>query len=190
MDDAQVAASVTRAVRAFGGLDGVVNAAGVDLVSPFAETTTADWLRLFHVNVVGPATVCRAALPALRQCGGSSTIVNISSGAGLRPLEQRTAYCSSKAALVMFSKALAVDLAVDRIRVNAICPGVVDTPMFRRSLGGGDQEVALAQVMERFLIKKVGEPGDIANATLFLSCDESSHVTGSALAVDGGRTFH
>ncbi|MEJ1975838.1 MAG: SDR family NAD(P)-dependent oxidoreductase [Acetobacteraceae bacterium] len=112
-----------------GGLDGVVSCAGIDLVRPFADTAADEWMRVMNVNLNGPYHVCRAALPFLRQAG-SGTIVMVASGAALRPLEQRTAYCCSKAGLVMFSKALAMDLADDHIRVNAICPGIIDTPMF------------------------------------------------------------
>lgn len=188
-DEDAIGAATDLTVKTFGGIDGVVNAAGVDLLRPFADTSQDDWQRLLAVNLLGPATVCRAVLPALRTAG-RGTIVNISSGAGLRPLEERTAYCASKAGLVMFSKALAIDLAPDEIRVNAICPGIIDTAMFSRSLGDADRDAELARILERFLIKRVGDPNDVANAALFLSCPESSHVTGTALAVDGGRTFH
>jgi NAD(P)-dependent dehydrogenase (short-subunit alcohol dehydrogenase family) len=117
--------------------------------------------------------------------------VHVASGAALRPLPSRTAYCASKAGLVMFAKSLAVDLAPDGIRVNAICPGIVETPMFRQSVDPmDDPEAELAKILDRYLIKRIGRPLDIANAALFLSCEESAQVTGSALAVDGGRVFH
>ncbi len=188
-DEKAVLAAIDLTVQTIGGIDGVVNAAGIDLLRPFADTSNEDWQRLLAVNLLGPATVCRVALPALQRAG-HGTIVNISSGAGLRPLEERTAYCASKAGLVMFSKALAIDLASNEIRVNAICPGIIDTVMFSRSLGEADRDAELARIFERFLIKRIGDPRDVANAALFLSCAESSHVTGTALAVDGGRTFH
>jgi len=189
-DDRQVREAIDGAARAMGGIDGVVNAAGVDLVRSFDEATADDWQRILAVNLLGPVAVCRAAVPAIRAAGGG-TIVNIASGAGLRPLEKRTAYCSSKAALVMFGKALALELALDGIRVNAVCPGVIDTPMFRASYErAADPDAELAQILDRFAIKRVGKAIDVAHAALFLTCDESSHVTGSALAVDGGRAFH
>jgi NAD(P)-dependent dehydrogenase (short-subunit alcohol dehydrogenase family) len=119
------------------------------------------------------------------------TIVHIASGAALRPLAGRTAYCASKAGLVMFAKTLAVDLAPYSIRVNAICPGIIDTPLFRQSIdGAADPQAELERVLDRYLIRRIGKPEDIANAALYLSCDESAQITGSALAVDGGRTFH
>jgi NAD(P)-dependent dehydrogenase (short-subunit alcohol dehydrogenase family) len=91
----------------------------------------------------------------------------------------------------MFGKTLAVDLAADHIRVNAICPGIIDTPLFRSSwAGAANPEAELARILERYVIRRPGEPEEIAQAALYLTSDESSFVTGAALAVDGGRTFH
>lgn len=148
--------------------------------------------RLFQREGARVATLDRdgAALPALKQAG-RGTIVNIASGAALRPLEQRTAYCAAKAGLVMFGKTLAVDLAAYHIRVNAICPGIIDTPLFRSSwAGAADPEAELARILDRYVIKRPGQPEEIAQAALYLTSDDSSFVTGAALAVDGGRTFH
>jgi len=173
-----------------GGLDGVVNAAGVDLLRPFAQMSLAEWQRILAVNLTGPMMVCRAALEALAR-SGHGTIVNIASGAALRPLEHRTAYCAAKAGLVMLTKALAIDLAASGIRANAICPGIIDTPMFRASFESApDRDAAFARILDRFIIKHPGRPDDIAYAALYLTSEESAHVTGSALAVDGGRAFH
>lgn len=189
-DERQVVAAVAAANKALGRIDGVVSAAGVDLLRPFAEMTSADWARVLAVNLNGPMFVYAAALPALK-LAGRGTIVTIASGAALRPLEQRTAYCASKAGLVMFSKALAIDLAPHHIRVNAICPGIIDTPLFRRSFESApDPQAELARILDRYVIKEVGLPSDVACAALYLTSDESAYVTGSALAVDGGRTFH
>jgi NAD(P)-dependent dehydrogenase (short-subunit alcohol dehydrogenase family) len=142
------------------------------------------------VDLTGPMLVCHAAVPAMKHAG-RGTIVNIASGAALRPLEHRTAYCTAKAGLVMFGKALALDLAPHGIRVNAICPGIIDTPMFRSSWEGNpDPQAELARILDRYVIKRPGQPDEIAHAALFLTGDESSFVTGVALAVDGGRTFH
>ncbi len=186
----QVGRAVEHGENRLGGLDGIVNAAGMDLLRPFGEMTVAEWDRVVSVNMKAPALVCMAALPALKRAG-RGTIVNISSGAGLRPLEHRTAYCASKAAVVMFGKALALELAAFEIRANTICPGIIDTPMFRTSYENApDPERELAKIMDRFAIKRVGQPSDIAYAALYLTCDESRHVTGTTLTVDGGRSFH
>ena len=189
-DEGQVRDAVARAAAALGGLDGVVNSAGIDLMRPFERMTSAEWARILAVDLTGPMLVCQAALSALKQAG-RGTIVNIASGAALRPLEHRTAYCTAKAGLVMFGKTLAVDLAAYRIRVNAICPGIIDTPLFRSSWeGAADPAAELAKILDRYVIRRPGEPEEIAQAALYLTSDESSFVTGAALAVDGGRTFH
>ena len=189
-DEAAVGRAVAAAADGMGGVDGIVGAAGVDLMRAFDEMTPADWRRVIDVNLTGAFLVCHAAVGHLK-AAGRGTVVQISSGAALRPLAARTAYCTAKAGLVMFAKTLAVDLAPFGVRVNAICPGIVDTPMFRQSYESeADPEAALESILDRYLIRRAGQPGDIANAALFLSSEESAHVTGSALAADGGRTFH
>ncbi|MGE0799643.1 MAG: SDR family NAD(P)-dependent oxidoreductase [Lautropia sp.] len=189
-DTAQVQRAIAYGEQQLGGLDGIVNSAGLDLLRPFAQMTLEDWNRVVAVNMTGPALVCMAALPALKRAG-RGTIVNVASGAGLRPLDQRSAYCAAKAGLVMLGKQLALELAPLEIRANTVCPGVIDTPMFRASYEHADDpEQELEKIMERFAIKRVGQPIDIAHAALYLTSDESRHVTGSTLAVDGGRAFH
>lgn len=190
MDSAAIAPAVDQAAAAMDGIDGVVNSAGVDLLRPLEAMTLEDWTRVLHVNLTAPMLVCRAALPAMRARGGG-TMLAIASGAALRPLPQRTAYCAAKAGLVMFCKSLSIELAADNIRVNAICPGIIDTPMWRASWeGAADPEAERAMILDRYVIKRVGQPDEIARAALFLTSADSSYVTGSALAIDGGRTFH
>jgi NAD(P)-dependent dehydrogenase (short-subunit alcohol dehydrogenase family) len=189
-DGDAVDAAIATIAAGLGGLDGVVSSAGIDLLRPFGEMTRAEWQRVLDVDLTGPMNVFHAALPSLRRAGGG-TIVAISSGAGLRPLEHRTAYCSAKAGLVMLCKAMAMDLSADEIRVNAICPGIIETPLFRTSFERhADPQSELKRILDRYVIKRIGRPDDIAAAALYLTSDESSYVTGSALAVDGGRTFH
>lgn len=189
-DEAATAAAVEEAADAIGGLDGLVGAAGIDLMRPFPEMTLADWRAVLDVNLTGAFSVTLAAIPPMQKAG-QGTIVHIASGAALRPLATRTAYCASKAGLVMFAKTLAVDLADMNIRANAICPGIVDTPLFRQSFENApDPGAELGRILDRYVIRRIGRPEDIAYAALYLSSAESAHVTGSALAVDGGRTFH
>lgn len=188
-DEAQTQAAVQAGAQACNGLDGVVNSAGIDLLAPLEETGLARWQRVLDVNLTGPYLVCREALPFLR-AAGKATIVNMASGAGLMPLPRRTAYCATKAGLIMFGKSLAMEVAPG-IRVNTICPGIVDTPLFRSSYENApNPEAEFATILNRYLIKRPGVPLELAQAALFLSCDESSFITGSALAVDGGRVFH
>lgn len=189
-DAEQVSAAMSQAVESLGGLDGVVNVAGVDLIRDFASMTPAEWRRVQAVNLDGPMHVCKAALPAFR-AHGRGTIVNVASGAALRPLVNRTAYCASKAALVMFTKALALELAPFGIRANALCPGVIDTQMVRVSYeNAADPEAALREILSRPALARLGTVEEIAAAALYLTGEESSYTTGSALVVDGGRVFH
>lgn len=185
-----VSESVGQAVAAFGGLDGVINSAGIDLLAPLEQTDDDAWRKVFAVNLDGAMHVCRAALPHLRLAGGG-TIVNISSAAGLQPLRHRTAYSSSKAALQMFSKSLAMEAAEFGIRVNAICPGAVETDLLRSSIdAAADPAKARADIVARYALGRIAKPEEIAAAALWLSGEGSCYVTGTAMAVDGGRTFH
>lgn len=185
-----VDAAVGRSAEGLGGIDVLVNSAGADLVSPLAQMEDADWERIMAVNLTAPMMLSRVALPFLRSSGRGS-IVNVSSAAGLKPLANRTAYCTAKAGLIMFGKALAMEEAAFGIRVNAVCPGAVDTPMFRTSYEGKDDpELELERIRQRYALQRIAQPAELAEAVLYLSGDRASFITGTALAVDGGRTFH
>lgn len=185
-----VNSAVAEAAARLGGLDGVVNAAGIDCVADVESMSIADWNRVLAVNLTGPMLVMQACYPHLRAAGGG-TIVNVSSGAGLSPLKHRTAYCASKAGLQMATKALAMEAAEFGIRVNAVCPGAVDTELFRSGLATApDPQAGYEAVRARYALRRIAEPDEIAAAILWLTSAESSYVTGAALAVDGGRTFH
>ncbi|MEZ0167494.1 SDR family NAD(P)-dependent oxidoreductase [Microvirga sp. TS319] len=189
-DGTSVATAVTSAVDFLGGLDGVVNAAGIDLIADLEATTLTEWSRVLAVNLTGPVIVMQAAFPHLRAAGGG-TIVNVSSAAGLSPLKHRTAYCASKAGLQMASKAVAMEAAEFGIRVNTVCPGAVETELFRSSIDhASDPQAAYEAVRARYALQRVASPDEIAAAILWLTSGESSYVTGTAIAVDGGRTFH
>lgn len=189
-DPDAVAAAVTASAAHLGGLDGLVNAAGIDLVADIESMTLADWSRVLAVNLTGPMLLMQAAYPFLKAAGGG-TIVNVSSAAGLSPLQHRTAYCASKAALQMASKALAMEAAAFGIRVNTVCPGAVETTLLRASIDAAeDPGAAYEAIRARYALQRIAEPEEIAAAILWLTSAESSYVTGVALAVDGGRTFH
>jgi NAD(P)-dependent dehydrogenase (short-subunit alcohol dehydrogenase family) len=189
-EPASVAAAVAECATALGGLDGVVNAAGIDLVADIEAMELAQWNQVLAVNLTGPMLVMRAAFPHLCASGGG-TIVNVSSGAGLSPLKHRTAYCASKAGLQMASKALAMESAEFGIRVNTICPGAVETDLFRSGIdAAADPKAAYEAVRARYVLQRIAAPEEIAAAILWLTSAESSYVTGVAIAVDGGRTFH
>jgi len=189
-DQAQVQSAVVRAAEFMGGIDGVVNGAGVSMQAEFAKVTLADWNATFGVNLNGPFFVCQAALPFL-VAAGQATIVNISSGVALRPIMHSCAYAASKGGLIAFGKALAVDLAPANIRVNTVCPGIVETPMIRRRIDRApDSQGELNRLFERRLLKRFGLPEEIAHAVLFLTANDCAYATGSVFAIDGGGTMY
>jgi NAD(P)-dependent dehydrogenase (short-subunit alcohol dehydrogenase family) len=188
--ESEVLKAVREAADNLGGLDGLVNAAGLSFWRSFAELTFEDWRRMLSVNLDGPFLVCKAAHAALK-AAGKATIVNIASGAGLQPRQNFSHYCASKGGLVLFTKAIAMDLAADGIRVNAVCPGIVMTPMVERNLAAtGDRDAAYQRYVARNVMHRFGTAEEIAEAVLWLTSDESAFMTGSALSVDGGSVFH
>lgn len=185
----QVADAVERTVTEFGGLHLLYNNAGVDSSGSVADTTEDDWDRCFAVNVKGTYLCSRAAIPHLREAGGA--IVNQASVAGLVGVPNFAAYCAAKGAVVSLTRSMAVDLSPHGIRVNAICPGTVFTPLMEpmlRARGGGDLDVGLAKTLLKYPIGRLGTPEEIAKVALFLCSDESSFLTGSIIAADGGMT--
>lgn len=189
-DAAGLTAAIGVAAEALGGLDILVNSAGIDLEAPTEAVADADWARVLEVNLTGPMRAARAAFPWLAK-SGNAAIVNISSAAGLRPIPHRAAYTSSKAGLIMLSKSLALDWADDGIRVNAVCPGAVQTALFATSYEDAeDREARLAEIKDRYPLKRVAEPEELAEAIVFLASPAAAYITGVALAVDGGRSFH
>ena len=174
-----VARAVEQGAGAMGGIDGIVNAAGIVIYGSVLDVGVADWKLVLDVNLTGTYIVIRCCLPWLAKAP-FATIVNIASGQGLLPnTPNMTAYAASKGGVVNLTRALAAELAPS-IRVNSVCPGMVDTPMTAR----------LRREVDRYALKRIAEPLEIAQAILFLTGTESSFVTGAALAIDGGRTFH
>jgi NAD(P)-dependent dehydrogenase (short-subunit alcohol dehydrogenase family) len=175
----RLAQAVARGAAAMGGIDGVVNAAGIVLHGSVPDVDLVSWRRVIEVNLTGTYIVVRCCLPWLAKAP-FATIVNIASGQGLLPnLPNMTAYAASKGGVVNLTRALAAELAPS-IRVNSICPGMVDTPM----------TAGLQRDASPYALKRIADPLEIAQAILYLTGTESSFITGAALAVDGGRTFH
>lgn len=178
-DEQSVARAIESGAKAMGGIDGVVNAAGVMLRGSVLDVSVAEWRRVLEVNLTGAYIVVRCCLPWLRR-SSAATIVNIASGQGLLPnVPDRTAYAASKGGLVNLTRALAAELA-PIIRANSVCPGLVDTPMAAGVRGNSGN----------YALGRLADPSEIAQAILFLTSSESSYVTGAALAVDGGRSYH
>ncbi len=190
--DVTVAADCERAVQEtvahFGRLDILFNNAGIIRRANVLELSEQDWDRVMAVNVRSMFLLSRAAIPQMQaQRGGS--IINTASGWGLVGGRRAVVYCASKGAVVLLTKALAVDHGEDHIRVNCICPGDTDTPMLR------NEAQQLGEPTDRFLaesanrpLQRIGRPEEIAETVLFLASDQSSFVTGAVLTVDGGGT--
>jgi NAD(P)-dependent dehydrogenase (short-subunit alcohol dehydrogenase family) len=178
-DEPAVADAVERGAEAMGGIDGIVNAAGIMFRGAVSDVPAASWRNVLEVNLTGSYIVIRSCMARMtREEAGS--IVNIASAAGLLPnAPNYTAYSASKGGVIALTRALAAELA-PKVRVNAICPGMVDTPMADGVRGN----------VSNYALRRLAAPLEIAQAILFLTAPESSYVTGSALAVDGGRSFH
>lgn len=187
-DSAQARTLVDIAVAEFGGLDIVVNAAGVIHRADAEGTSDDDWRRVMSINVDGTFYVSRAAVPALRERGGG-VIVNISSTCGLVGSAALAAYCASKGAVTNLTRAMALDHAAEGIRINAICPGSVDTPMLvsEHPTGTTSEEVFernVASIPEG----RIPDPSEVADLILFLCSDAARHIHGANLSLDGGYT--
>jgi NAD(P)-dependent dehydrogenase (short-subunit alcohol dehydrogenase family) len=189
-DLAEAAASeraVAAAVERFGRLDAVVASAGINLVKPVERTTEAELDRLLAVNVKALVHLARAALAPLAAARGSLTV--IASKAGLVPVPNAPVYVATKGAAVQLARALAIDWAASGIRVNALCPGNVDTPMLSGALAAApDPEAARAALAASVPLGRLCTPAECAAAALFLASPAASFVTGVALPVDGGFT--
>ncbi len=174
----------------FGALHTLVNVAGVRAYAPLAEADAADWERIIGVNVLGTAHCCKAAVPRLRATG-RGTIVNVSSVYGVMGRTGMGQYDTTKAAVLGFTRALAVEEAPHRIRVNAVCPGGTITPYhIRRAAARGVSEAEMrTQRAGDNLLGRWAEPREVAFPILFLASDESSFVTGATLMVDAGRSI-
>jgi NAD(P)-dependent dehydrogenase (short-subunit alcohol dehydrogenase family) len=188
--DVTEAEAVRRAVAATlawaGRLDVVVTSAGIVRRATVLETSEAEWARVMATNVTSVFLVARAAIPAMRATGGGA-IVTIASAWGLVGGRRAAAYCASKGAVVQLTRAMALDHAADRIRVNCVCPGDTDTPMLRTEAAElGEPIETFLEAAARRPLGRVGRPEEIARAALFLASDAASVVTGATLVVDGG----
>jgi NAD(P)-dependent dehydrogenase (short-subunit alcohol dehydrogenase family) len=170
----------------FGSLDCLVNSAGVIVRANVADTSDEDWRYTMGINVDAPFYLSRAALPHLLQSTGS--IINIASDWGLKGGDRAAAYCASKGAIVQLTRAMAIDHARDGLRVNAVCPGDIDTPMLTNEADDKDIDLDefLAQAAEESPNGRIGTPEEVAALILFLASDAATHITGTAIPIDGG----
>jgi NAD(P)-dependent dehydrogenase (short-subunit alcohol dehydrogenase family) len=184
-------ASVDAAIAvcgAAGRIDVVANVAGVVQFGRFSEITEAEWDRVHAVDLKGPFLVMQAAMPYLRACRGN--IVNVSSVAGNKPQGYTTAYSAAKGGLTMLTRSLALELAPERIRVNAICPGTVDTPIVSQvaEMFPDDLDPRVADRLMMMLPGKAIAPAEIGSAIVYLASPQARMITGAVLSFDGGMS--
>jgi NAD(P)-dependent dehydrogenase (short-subunit alcohol dehydrogenase family) len=174
--------------EAFGGLEVLVNNAAVGVYKSLIEATAEDFDRAVAVNLRGVFLCMKHASPLLRR-SGSGSIINIASVHSVQNVGGTVPYAASKGGVAALTRAAAIDLAADGIRVNAICPGWIDTPLIRAIFDGTEDPTAMrAAVEKRQLFGRLGTPEEIGRAAVFLASDDSTYVTGSLLFVDSGMT--
>ena len=166
-----------------GRLDALVNAAGWDIIQPFMENTPEYWAKIVALNFMGPVQVTRAMLPLLFECG-DGRIVNVSSDAGRVGSFGETVYAGAKGGVIAFTKSLAREVVRKQVRVNCVCPGPTDTPLF-----ASQSEKMRTALIGAIPMKRVAKPSEIADAVLFFASDRSSFCTGQVLSVSGGLTM-
>ena len=192
--DVTKAKEVERAVRGtterFGRLNILVNNAGALSATTVEGISEEEWDRLMTVNMKGPFLMSRAVLPEFRKAGGGA-IVNIGSVLGLVAVKDRAAYCASKGGVTMLTKAMALDHAHENIRVNCICPSIVETELVKGVFNETEQGQAMRKArIATIPLGRIGRPEDVAELAVFLASEESSWLTGAAIPLDGGLTAY
>ena len=183
-DSASCSAAVDACINSFGQLDILCNIAGIALCQHLTDISDEQWQRVMDINLNGVFFMCRSAIPRLVESKGC--IVNMSSSAGLEGQVYNSAYCASKAGVLMFTKALAIEFSKQEVRVNAVCPGMVKTPLTENFAMPDNADMQLMGKL--FPLLEGAEPEEIAAAVAYLASAEARFVTGAALPIDGAQT--
>ena len=182
--------AMSKVAAAFGGVDVLVNNAGIEILGTIDETTPDVWDQIMAVNLRGPYLTSRIFLPHLlsrADTRGSASVVHNASLMGLVSSPSLAAYCASKAGLVSLTRSMALDYASRNLRVNCVCPGIIHTPMLERRFAmQPDRGEAYRITSQRPPVHYIGKPEDVAAAIAYLASDEARFVTGTALTIDGG----
>ena len=186
--EAEAQTAMARVDRACGKLDILVNAAGIEIEKTIEQTSLADWNRIFAINVTGTFLASKHALPLLRK-SGSGSIINFGSYDGFIADPGLAAYCATKGAVHALTRAMACDHGPEGIRVNAVCPGYVDTPMLKNFFrDAGDIDTLEAAVKAVHPVRRYGTPDDVANLVNWLASDEARYASGQLWVLDGALT--
>ena len=177
------------ACNVMGGLDLVINNAGVITRGAVTETSDADWALSLGVNVEAPFRICRAAVPIMAAAGGGVIVNTASCWGGKAPGPKHALYCMTKAAIASLTQCMGMDHAHQNIRINAVCPNEVNTPMLRSGFErrGFDPDTAIAELGKTVPLGRIAEPEDIADVVMFLASDASRYMTGTLVEVNGGK---
>lgn len=183
---ADIEAAIEHTLATYGRLDFAFNNAGIEQpAKPILDVTDEEWTRVLDVNLRGVFLCMKHQLPPMLRQGGG-VIINTSSGAGVMGIPGQGAYAASKFGLIGLTKSVALDYAAQNIRVNAICPGIIDTPMMSRFTG--DTKEGRARVIAQEPVGRMGRPEEIASAVLWMCSDNAGFLVGHALVMDGGQT--